>query len=446
MQICGSTTFENIQFYSTDGTGRIIFATGYPLLIKDTVTTSTGHSVYGGMYGGTVKGDTNIEVYGGNYAFIYGGGTNGCVIKGDTHITVGGNVNSGNSTNDSASNFKDTRVYGGGNGATVGKSTNITYKDNAIFAYVFGAGYGANGAVGVETNVNIQGGQVMNVYGGSEGADANCNTNVYMKGGTVEAIFGASHTSNFTGNANTYLFGGKITRRVYSGCYNEFISSSYRVNGNTTLVISNDVDLNSLSRGVYAGSINANSSGDDFVVYVSNSYDSKNSKIRGSYADYTVKAGTGGTIVSANEAGKIKIVPDFDKYAIINSKNYLKEVVDISSLSSPVEVSFATNYSLTTVTAAQVEKGIQITVGGTLNVAGKDFGEKIVASVYDETGRCLGCKLLSAGDNPTDAVSEVFECETPAGKTYTVKYNVIAGFARAFAPMAQVKTTTVTFN
>ncbi len=437
IQIYGPTTFENLVL-SADA-ARAIYATGFPLVIGEKVTTSHDHAVYGGKYAGTIKGDTNIEIYGGNYSNIYGGGHSGCVVTGDTHVTVGGNVNSGNSISDSASNFKDTRVYGGGNNAPVSGSTYITYKDNAIFAYVFGAGKSANGTIGVSTNVNIQGGQVMNVYGGSEGAAlTNCNTNVRMTGGTVEAIFGASHTSNLTGNANTYLLGGKITRRVYSGCYNETFSSTYKVNGNTTLVISNDVNLSSLSEKVYAGSRNANSSGDDILVYVNNSYDNKKSKVSSSYADYTVTAGTGGTIVSANEAGKIKVVPDFDKYGDIGGTKYINEVATLSS--GTTTVTFATNYALTTVTAAQVANGVELSVAGTLNAAGKDLGEKIVASVYDETGRCLGCKILSS------AASAVFECETPAGKTYTVKYNVIAGFARAFAPMAPAKTATVIFN
>ena len=155
-------------------------------------------------------------------------------------------------------------------------------------------------------------------------------------------------------------------------------------------------------------------------------------------ADYTVKAGVGGTIESANAAGKIKIVPDFDKYGEMNGTKYVNEVATLASGTNTV--TFATNYALETVTATQVSNGVQLSVAGKFNVAGMNLDEKIIASVYDETGKCLGCKIL----NKTEPA--VFECETPEGKTYTVKYNVISSFAKAFAPVAQAVTTTVKFN
>lgn len=486
IQICGPTTFENLVLSGDQA--RAIYATGFPLEIKDTVTTSHDHTVYGGKWSGPIKGDTNIEIYGGNYSSIVGGGQSGdsnnppCVIKGDTHVTVGGNVKvsgyiygggsgaavegntyvtiggSVNANLDVDNESTYCYVFAGGNNSPVQGSTYITFQDSARYSFLFGGGNGANGTVGGETHIYMNGGEVMNIYGGAQTAELNCNTNIYVNGGTVEGVLGGSFGANLNGNANIYVLGGTVTRRIYSGCYNDtsgtlsisFTSDNY-VNGSTMLVLNSGASLitgSDTNRGIFAGSRTASSHTDEVntIVYLNGSdYSSKvgeqgliGSSTFKSFENYIVKAGTGGTIVSANEAGKIKVVPDFDKYGEINGTKYINEVATLAS--GTTTVTFATNYALTTVTAAQAANGIELSVAGTLNAAGKDLGEKIIASVYDETGRCLGCKLLSS------AASAVFECETPAGKTYTVKYNVIAGFAKAFAPMAQVKTATVTFN
>ena len=245
----GDTTFSNL----TINGAKTVYANGYALTVDETVTSTDKLTVFGGANGKAVSGDTNVTLLGGLYNNIYGGGNSG-VVNGSTNVTVGGNVNPGNTNNDQGY----CMVYGGGANAAVKGKTNVTLADNAVVKYVFGAGTGANGTA-VDTNINITGGKVMNVCGGSKETATvltNCDTHITMTGGLAESLFGGSQYSNLTGNTYVNILGGEVSRRVYTGCYNAVDfglsglsvqatwASSYHVIGTTTLTLAPGVKLN----------------------------------------------------------------------------------------------------------------------------------------------------------------------------------------------------------
>lgn len=435
-----------------------IYANGFSLEIGSGVTSTADLVVYGGSKDKVVSG-TDVKLYGGSYGNVYGGG-NGKAVDGVVNLVFGGNANKGKTK--SNANY----VYGGCNNARVTKSVNVTLEGNAVAKFLIAAGAAANGFA-PETNVYIKGGTLMNAYGGTDGKafSDTMNTNIVMTGGKVEALFGGCNSVTMNGNASVTVLGGTVERRIYSGCYNNAsgtlsysFDTDHYVKGTTTLVLGSGLSLitgSDSNRGIFAGSRTAGRHEDEVntIVYLNGSdYSSKvgeqgllGSSTFKSFENYIVKAGTGGTIVSANEAGKIKVVPDFDKYATINSTNYLKEVVAINK--GTTTVTFAKNYENVTATAVQSGDAINVTLGGTLNASsvGDDrFKQTIIVSLYDSTGRYVGTAKKTGdvyvyphNENCVALVSDM---------TYTVKFRAIAGFANAFSPLATPAETTVTFN
>ncbi len=216
----GDLTLENVTLV---GSGTKIYANGHRLIIKKTVRASSRNdrlTVYGGG-AQTVMGDTYLELLGGQYQAVFGGGSN-AAVRGDTYLIFGGNANAADSADDSSANFSPCRIYGGGQNGSVGGSTNITIKDSAVAAFVCGAGSGSSGANVKQTNIRIQGGKMMNVFGGSlDSVMTDVQTHITMTGGMAEAIFGGSQARSLSGSTDIRIFGGEITRRLYTGCYND---------------------------------------------------------------------------------------------------------------------------------------------------------------------------------------------------------------------------------
>ena len=366
--------------------GNNIFANGHNLELTDKVMSLGRLTVYGGGNGKNLVGDTKVNLYGGMYNRVYGGGYT-AKTDGNTYVVFGGNCNTGDGIDDGKSNISPCYVFGGGNGAAVSGKTNITLSGDAVAKYIVGSGEGSLGTVGVSTNINITGGKVMNVYGGSSGAAPvlYCDTNVIITGGVAEALFGGSEGTNLNGNTTVYLFGGEVTRRVFSGCYNGtsgafFISfnSSNHVNGFTSIVLNNSVKLAThassfANAGVFAGSRlgSRNSNETNSLVFLDNCYESKKSVIGDksgwsstfkSFETYTVKSGEGGTAGFVGK-GILEVKPDCGMAASINGKTYENEKVNISE--GVTEVKFIKNFTIDSVTKDK-ENG-RITVCYTFN-------------------------------------------------------------------------------
>ena len=230
-----NVTFDHITltFDSLDE----LYANGYRLTIGANAIVTDGVRVYGGGNKTTVKGDTHLTLLAGNYNAIYGGG-NGGIVTGNTYLVVGGTVNDKlDVTNHSGGKY----IYGGSLNGTVQGNTNLTFTGNAKATYLFGGASGTSGKIFGSSNVFLEGGKCMSIYGGSNKLDTG-DANVVITGGEVEQVFGGCMGSSLTGNATVSLLGGKITRRVYGGCYNDMDNSgncttSYSVKGTVTVII-----------------------------------------------------------------------------------------------------------------------------------------------------------------------------------------------------------------
>lgn len=442
----GAMTFDNVTL-----TGATIYAAGHPFTVGTGVTTSANLTVYGGANGATVA-STNISLLGGKYANVYGGGNNGNVT-GNTNVVFGGNANIGMGIDDSnSSTLCPTNVYGGGTGSgKVLGSTNITLKDNAVAQYVVGAGTNTAGDSVKDTNICIQGGKALGIYGG--GIDGvtltGCDTHITMTGGLVEQIFGGSQR-NLTGNTFIYLLGGDVARRVYSGCYNDAklsYSTSYYVNGTTNIVIGSGAKLasetglssgNKNNRGVYSGSRlgSKNSNEKNTLVFLDGCYDSQKSVIAkdssylfflkfSSFEDYTIKASSGGVVDPTKTAGTVYVKPDNCNYGQIGSAYYINENAAVST--GATTVSFAKNFEVTSVSAS-VSGGATT---GTVKYIAKNVknkpSPKLYVGFYGDNDRLIGSKIYSASATETECP---FECGVNAVK---VKAMLIDG---NFTPLA----------
>ncbi len=436
----GDTTFSNLTLSGA----KTIYANGYALKIDETVTSTDRLNVYGGANGTAIDGDTNITLLGGLYSKVYGGGNGtAATINGSTNVTISGNVNAGDTNDDDASNYYKSIIYGGGAGSPVTGKTNVNVAGNAVAAYIFGAGTGTNGTA-VDTNININGGKVMNVFGGSESSDTvltNCDTHVTITDGLAEAIFGGSQNSNLTGNTYVNLLGGDVSRRVYTGCYNKWElswESSNYVNGTTTLSIAPEVALNTKTGlssgnqtniGVYSGSRTESNLEEEknTIIFLNDSYATHKNKLDTSttividpfksFHDYIVKAGKGGTVKGTGTGGEVYIAPDAGNYGAIGNNKYFNENAPISE---DTTVTFAKEFSINSIAQpTDTTAGISTNVDVTAENFSKEEAPYMVVAVYDN-GMLVSCDLQ---ETPASNTAKEFNinCKLESGKTYLVK-------------------------
>ncbi len=263
--LTGPLTIKNVTLSLSSSS--VIYANGHRLYIDSDVrseSTEKRLTVYGGSNNTSVNG-TDITLLGGHYSAVFGGGNGtGGKVNGNTNVVFGGNANLGDTTDDDSSNFVDSRLFGGSVNSAVTGSTNITLSGNAVIAYISGVGRGDGGQVKT-VNINIEGGNVMNVFGGSLSSKiTDVTVNITMTGGKAESVFGGSIGSSMVGNANISLLGGEVTRRVFTGCYNDKpffggYKTDHRLIGTAKLTIGKDMKLCtgsglSFDNGIYCGS------------------------------------------------------------------------------------------------------------------------------------------------------------------------------------------------
>lgn len=222
--------------------------------VEATINISIYDGKIGNVYGGsktkgTVYGSANVSVLGGNIVNdVYGGGEgnntfvtkNVDVVIGDNSISnellINGNVYGGS-------------AYGTVNGSEVGTivsnfDTNVTVNRGTITQSVFGGGKGNNTYTPFvlgNVTVNINGGNIGNVFGGNDaqgspngddfvylnggvignsyGGGNNTGqevTNIYLQGATVNNLFGGSNKSGTVNTTNVYIKSGNVGN-VYGG-------------------------------------------------------------------------------------------------------------------------------------------------------------------------------------------------------------------------------------
>ncbi len=362
----GDLTLDNL----TVSGSIMMYANGHKFKVTETVLSDEALSVCGGNW--STFESTYLELLGGRWATVYGGSWTQH-ITGNTNVIIGGNFNYGYTLADCQDEICTTKVYGGCFDGEVRGKTNVTIKGNAVVQYVYGASrndssYEVSNEV-YDTNINIEGGTIMNVYGGSETvALSDCTTHITMTGGTVEAIFGGSAGTGMTGHTYVNLYGGNLVRRVFSGCYNGTsglsLSSTNYVNGTTTLTLAPGFNA-SLSdsqedRGIYAGSRvkNQNSAEKNTIIFLDNCYSTFSSKLGdqsgyswmglASHPNYTVKAGVNGDVYGTDVAGEVLVVADKGYYGKVGSDTtwYKNDIATVGSTTDITFLSIADNFNI----------------------------------------------------------------------------------------------------
>ena len=460
----GNLTIDNVTFVKENvSDATTVFANGYNFVVGENVTATSDNriNVYGGKQNANLTGDTDIKLLGGRYNEVLGGGLN-CVVTGNTNVVLGGNANKDEDIDDSnKTTLSPCMVYGGSEKAKVTGKTNVTLTDNAVAKYLVGAGKGSGGTA-IDTNIYINGGKVMNVYAGSTNVTlpAGTVTHATITGGTAEAIFGGCESVAMTGHTFVNLLGGHVTRRVYSGCYNNVSfstsglniqatwSSSRYVTGTTTLTIGPDVKLNtkvglsednSVNVGVFAGSrMEAqNDAEHNTIIYLDNCYSTQSSKIGEksyklivalskwlkSFEDYTIKSGANGNTYSTTTPGIINIAPDTGYEAYIGNdttKIYNNENIAISTGTSEVNFREKDFY----INSVTLDKKTENSVSGKAHIfannrAGEIYPHLIVAVYESGTNTLISTDIQSA--SKSDNMTFNLNCKFEEGKTYFIK-------------------------
>ncbi|MBQ7901893.1 MAG: hypothetical protein IJ365_08045, partial [Clostridia bacterium] len=322
----GNLTISKVNLNVT--AASTLYANGHTFKVNSDVTATRPSTntvrltVYGGTNGTAYTGNTDITLLAGYYTNVFGG-CNNAALTGNTGVVLGGTANAGDSIDDNdSSTISPCYVYGGGNNGAVSGETNVTFRDNAVSKYVVGAGYNTGGTVSV-ANVYINGGKVMNVYGSRTAASNGCIHNITMTGGLAEAIFCGCEGNYMTGSTFVNLLGGEVTRRVYTGCYNNTNlltwDSNYYVTGTTYLTIAPGIQLctknglsgsNQTNMGVFAGSHTKSEHSDEIntIIYLDGCYDDYKDEITSgytfrSYETYTLAASAGGSVTGTTTGG-----------------------------------------------------------------------------------------------------------------------------------------------
>ncbi|MBE7046709.1 MAG: hypothetical protein E7396_04755 [Ruminococcaceae bacterium] len=429
-----------------------IYANGYHFTVESTVEsvdTANRMVVYGGS-SAAYTGDTHITLLGGSYGNVFGGGKGD--VTGNTYITIGGNANKGDSIDDDdTTNFKkDYRVYGGGNGAVVTGSSNITLKGNAVCSYMYATGKGT-GATVTEGNINIQGGSVAQIIGFASGEGSIADINVTVTGGTIESIFGGANSANVGGSVNINLLGGNITRRIYGGCYNNTSGISYSTtayfDGPITIVIEKNVNLisgnplssdNSTNMGVFPGSRikSENTAEKKAVVYLDDCYSTFSGKIGEQATDigsslmkpnatvnYTIKASGNGKVSGTNTAGSFYINPDYLHFGTVNSeeKPYYNENATLSA--GTHTVTFTRDFTISGIDASASDSKVNTDVSVTAKNPSGENNPRIIVALYDpdDNDRMLDVAQIDTKNITGNKASFEFDYSLASNKTYHVK-------------------------
>lgn len=200
---------------------------------------NTIQDVYGGGDAASVTNTTTI-IRGGRFDRVFGGGngtsspahvtgtSNLTITAGQIHQLFGGSNSQGSVNNSIVTISHDStgcpedidEYFGGGNEADITGDIATTIECGAKFRSVYG---GSNKAdITGNVTLNINGGTIDNVYGGSKGADDP----------GVNASQGARDTAaaNITGNVTLNIYGGKIIKAFGGSNINGNITGKIEVN------------------------------------------------------------------------------------------------------------------------------------------------------------------------------------------------------------------------
>ena len=191
---------------------------------------------------------------------------------------------------------------------------------------------------------------------------------------------------------------------------------------------------NQLDMGIYAGSRDSqnNSAEESRLIFVNGSYSTHSGKIGKqdtgilavmypfkSYADYTIKATTGGVVNGTNASGKIYVNPENGYYALIGNAEY--EVGEVEISSGTTDVTFKKkDFYIYDVSATKGENKAE----GTTNInadnsTANETSPTLYVSVFEaESGKLIDCAVSEA---TTGQKSFSLNCQFEEGVKYIVK-------------------------
>lgn len=209
------TIVGNVDIHSTDNSGN-----GTITVEGDFYCGSMGDSSI--QTTGKIQGNCSLSIDGGTYkGSVYGENNANGSPTGVVTVTTGGN----NTTT-------INNVYGGGNQAnSAARSVTVNIENNSNITNAFG---GANKASVSETNVNLHGGTVTNIYGGSNETGNITSSFITTTGGTATNIYGGNNLGGTTSTSNVNINGGTITSLFGGG--NEATTGTSNINFNSGTV------------------------------------------------------------------------------------------------------------------------------------------------------------------------------------------------------------------
>ena len=197
------------------GGGNMAPSSAGTINISCTGTDGYIDKVFGGANAAQINGSIDLKINGGNIGDVFGGNNASGNITGTVEVTVGDDPTE-------CSIFKIKNVYGGGNLAPYGHSTNypsVSIVSGTITEGVYGGGYGQPAVITGNPQVTVTGGSIGAVYGGGNAAAVTGNTVVSVSNAAVSgSVYGGGNAAGISGTTSVTVSSGTIGTGIYGGC------------------------------------------------------------------------------------------------------------------------------------------------------------------------------------------------------------------------------------
>lgn len=214
------------------------------------INSGTINNVYGSNNQGGVTNTTLINIHNGKISNVFGGGNN--ALAGDSTVNVydGWITNVYGGGNEAGLTTANVNISGGGLGSVFGGSNTLGDVANANVSVVSGSDvtidnvYGGNNMGGATKTsvVDINAGNILNVYGG--GNEARCGgSSVNIDDSAIGTVYGGGNAAEVSTNTFVDINNSNISGGVYGGG-NEGV-----VLGNTEVFLTNAKVLGSCYAG-----------------------------------------------------------------------------------------------------------------------------------------------------------------------------------------------------
>ena len=170
---------------------------------------------------GNIQGNCSITLDGGKYeGSVFGGNNANGSPSGTVVVTTGGN-----------NNTTINNVYAGGNQAdSTATSATLNIETHSNITNAFGGG---NQAAVANTHVNLHGGSVTNLYGGSNQSGNITTSTITVSGGSATNVYGGNNLGGTTSASDITITGGNISNLYGGGNEATTSTTAVHLNGGT---------------------------------------------------------------------------------------------------------------------------------------------------------------------------------------------------------------------